>query len=88
MKALNDYKEGRYYASILVVLSLIDGWVNNLNIVEFQRKSFFDKDTELVAHDSMTAHTKGLGKLQEVFGKLDLKKSQSLTDMELCMGWI
>jgi len=68
-KALDDYKEGRYYSSILVTLTLIDGWVNELNIVEFQRKGFFDKDSELVAWDSITAHAKGLVKLQEVFSK-------------------
>lgn len=69
MKALEDYKAGRYYASILVILSLIDGWVNDLNIVDHQRKGFFDKESKLIAYNSMTAHPKGLGKLKEVFGK-------------------
>jgi len=69
MKALEDYKAGRYYASVLVTLSLIDGWVNDLNIIDHQRKGFFDKETKLIAYDSMTAHPKGLGKLKEVFGK-------------------
>ena len=69
MKALEDYKAGRYYASVLVTLSLIDGWVNDLNIIDHQRKGFFDKDTKLVAFDSMTAHPKGLVILKEVFGK-------------------
>ncbi len=79
-KALNDYKCGRYYASILLILTIIDGWVNQLNIIEFQRKGFFDKDTQLVAWDSITAHTKGLVKLQEVFSKSRNKtRSEEIT---------
>ena len=41
--ALEDYKAGRYYASVLVTLSLIDGWVNELNIVDYQRYGFFSE---------------------------------------------
>lgn len=69
MKALDDYKAGRYYASVLVVLSLIDGWVCDLNIVDNQRKGFFNQETKLIAYNSITAHPKGLEKLKEVFGK-------------------
>lgn len=69
LKALNDYKEGRYYSSVLVVLTLIDGWVNDLNLVGFQRLGFFSEKSQLLAWDSMSAHPKGLIKLQQVFGK-------------------
>ena len=67
-KALEDYKAGRYYACVLVILSLIDGWVSELNIVDFQRLGFFAERSELVAWDSITAHPKGLVKLKKVFG--------------------
>jgi len=76
MKALEDYKAGRYYASVLVVLSLIDGWVNDLNIVDHQRKGFFNSETKLIAYNSMTAHSRGLVKLKEVFG-ISRKKTQT-----------
>ena len=66
-KALEDYEAGRYYACVLVILSLIDGWVSELNIVDFQRLGFFADKSELVAWDSMTAHPKGLVKLKKVF---------------------
>lgn len=67
--ALEDYKAKRYYASVLVVLSLIDGWVSELNIIDFQRHGFFSEKSQLVAWDSMAAHPKGLVKLQKIFSK-------------------
>jgi hypothetical protein len=67
--ALEDYRAGRFYSSVLVTLSLIDGWVNELNIIDFQRLGFFSERSRLVAWDSIAAHPKGLVKLQEVFGK-------------------
>jgi hypothetical protein len=69
-RALEDYKAGRFYASVLVTLSLIDGWVNELNIVGFQREGFFSQRSRLVAWDSIAAHPKGLVRLQEVYGKV------------------
>ena len=68
-KALTDYKEGRFYASTLVILSLIDGWVNTLNIAGFQRLGFFSKEVQLTAWDSIAAHPKGLMKLKETFSQ-------------------
>ena len=67
--ALEDYKAKRYYASVLVVLSLIDGWVSELNIIDFQRHGFFSEKSQLIAWDSIAAHAKGLVKLQKVFSK-------------------
>jgi hypothetical protein len=67
--ALEDYRTGRFYSSVLVTLSLIDGWVSELNIIDFQRHGFFSEKTRLVAWDSISAHPKGLVKLQEVFGR-------------------
>ena len=66
-KSLEDYKAERYYASILVNLTLIDGWVNELNIINNHRKGFFADDSNLSAWDSITAHNKGLQALKELF---------------------
>ena len=66
--ALEDYKAGRFYASVLATLSLVDGWVNELNIIDFRREGFFSDQSQLVAWDSIAAHPKGLVRLQRVFG--------------------
>lgn len=60
-KALIDLKEGRYYSSVLVILSLLDGMIN-----EIQQRGFFAQDVNLTAWDSIAAHSKGLQKLTEV----------------------
>ncbi|MCL4258601.1 MAG: hypothetical protein KJZ53_08750 [Anaerolineales bacterium] len=72
-KALIDYEEQRYYATALVVLTLIDGWVNELNIVDYQRLSFFSDKTNLVAWDSVVAHESGLPKLKKLLSSPRLK---------------
>lgn len=72
-KALRDYEQGRYYASVLVVLTIIDGWVNELNIVGYQRVSFFSDKAHLVAWDSVVAHETGLPKLKELLSSPRLK---------------
>lgn len=63
-KALLDFTEERFYSSILVVLSLLDGMVN-----EIQQKGFFSQDVDLTAWDSITAHSKGLQKLVSVLSQ-------------------
>lgn len=67
--ALEDYRAGRFYASVLITLSLIDGWVSELNIVDFHRQGFFAEKSQLIAWDSIAAHPKGLLKLQKLFGR-------------------
>ncbi len=68
-KALEDYKAQRYYASVLVVLAIMDGWVAEMNVVDFQRLGFFAEKSEMTAWDSIAAHPNGLNRLKEVFGK-------------------
>jgi hypothetical protein len=68
-KALIDFKEERFYSTVLVVLSLLDGMVN-----EIIHKGFFAKDVDLTAWDSVAAHSKGLQKLISV-----MSKSRTLT---------
>jgi len=60
-QALRDYIEGRYYACVPVVLALLDGFANDLGI-----HSFFAKDTDLEAWDSMAAHATGLPALRKL----------------------
>ena len=63
-KALIDFKEGRYYSTILVIMSLLDGMVN-----EIQHRGFFSKEVDLIAWDSIAAHSKGLQKLVTVLSQ-------------------
>ncbi len=63
-KALVDFKEGRYYSTVLVVLSLLDGMVN-----EIQQKGFFTQGVDLTAWDSVAAHSKGLQRLTTILSQ-------------------
>jgi hypothetical protein len=63
-KALIDYAAGRYYASVMVVLSLTDGFANDVG----RRVGFFAKDVDLWAWDSIAGHDRGLKSLAKVFG--------------------
>ena len=62
-KALTDYREGRYYACTLVVLSLLDGMVSELAA---QRRGFFAEEADLYAWDSIAGHSKGLNALARI----------------------
>lgn len=68
-KAYQDYAEGRYYSTILVLLSQIDGIVNDLNKSDFQRSGFFSEKSHLIAWDSITANENGLARLQNILSK-------------------
>lgn len=65
-KALMDYEEGRYYSSVLVTLSLLDGLVNDLHQ---PKQGFFSVDVNLEAWDSIAAHSKGLQSLTNILQK-------------------
>lgn len=60
-----DYLEGRYHACIPVLLMIIDGFVNDVS----RSKGFFAEGTELVAWDSIAAHSRGLQTLAELWGR-------------------
>ncbi len=62
--ALEDYLAGRYHACIPVILSQIDGLVNDIT-----KYGFFAKSTNLEVNDSITAHSTGLPILQRLFSK-------------------
>lgn len=63
-KALIDYREERYHASVPVVLALLDGFVSELHK---KRRGFFAEDVDLSAWDSIAAHNKGLNALTKIF---------------------
>lgn len=62
LKAKEDYIEGRYYAIVPLVLSLLDGFVNDVG----KGKGFFAEGVNLEAWDSISAHSKGLGELTKI----------------------
>jgi hypothetical protein len=66
LKALNDFKEGRYYASVIIVLALLDGMINSAND---KRLGFFASSVNLEAWDSISAHDKGLNQLVGLMSK-------------------
>jgi hypothetical protein len=65
-KALVDYQEERYHASVPVVLAVLDGLVNELHE---KRRGFFSENVDLQAWDSIAAHEKGLNALAKIFQK-------------------
>ncbi len=62
-KALVDYIEGRFHASVPVVLAQLDGMVNDLHE---KQKGFFSEATDLQAWDSIAGHSKGLNALAQI----------------------
>lgn len=68
MKALEDYENKRYHACIPVVLALLDGMINETYYkVHQKRYGFFANEIDLIAWDSVAAHSKGLNKLAKTF---------------------
>ena len=64
-KALNDYEAGRYYASTLAVLSIMDGMVLQVSsaINEGATEGVWVNQADLEAWDSVAAYSNGLKKL-------------------------
>lgn len=68
-KALVDYLEGRYHASVPVVLMLLDGMVDDVGKTMGKNHGFFAKGVDLEAWNSIAAHSTGLAKLSKVLGE-------------------
>lgn len=67
-KALADFRDGRYYSTVLVLLSVMDGFVNDLDKAD--RKGLHARTSdELVAWDSTVGHHLGLSHAQRSFRK-------------------
>lgn len=63
-KAMEDYLACRYYASIPIVLMIIDGLVND---VAPEQKGFFAEGTDVTAWDTIAGHGSGLMELAKLF---------------------
>lgn len=67
-KALADYEAGRFYSTILVLLTVMDGFVNELDTA--QRKGLHARSPEdMVAWDSVVGHHLGLSHAHQSFIK-------------------
>ncbi|SEF11114.1 hypothetical protein SAMN04489740_4069 [Arthrobacter alpinus] len=67
-KALADYEAGRYYSTVLVLLSVMDGFVNDLETSA--RQGLHAREAQdLVAWDSVAGHHLGLGHAHQSFIK-------------------
>lgn len=72
-KAKKDHIEGRYYSSVMVVLSVIDGIVNDI-IPE--QKGAFAEGVTLTTEDSVAGHETGLSNLISLMAR-SRKKTNS-----------
>jgi hypothetical protein len=67
-KALADYEAGRYYSTVLVLLSVMDGFVNDLETAT--RQGLHARPVEdMVAWDSVAGHHLGLSHAHQSFVK-------------------
>ncbi len=72
-RARSDYLEGRYYATVLVLLSVMDGFVNDF---ESQHRGLHARDEdEMHAWDSVVGHHFGLTHAHRTFTKSFSKTS-------------
>jgi hypothetical protein len=73
-RAETDIHAGRYYAAVQVLLSVMDGFVNDLDPGE--RRGLHARDTdELQAWDSVVGHHLGLAHAHESFSRAFKKRS-------------
>lgn len=67
-KALLDYTAGRYYSTVLVLLSVMDGFVNDLETAN--RQGLHARlEEDMVAWDSVAGHHLGLSHAHQTFVK-------------------
>lgn len=65
-QALEDHLTGRYDATVLALIPIIDGTVQDAHE---KRRGFFAGGTDLTAWDSIVAHPQGLMELARIFSK-------------------
>ncbi|WP_147441619.1 hypothetical protein [Mycetocola lacteus] len=67
-KAYEDYQAGRYYATVLLLIAVMDGTVNDVD--QAQRRGLHAREEEeMVAWDSVTSHHHGLKHAHSSFTK-------------------
>lgn len=62
-KAYKDTLERRFHSCVPLLLTIIDGAVNDIS----KSKGFFSEKTELKAWDSIASHSSGLTAIKEIF---------------------
>lgn len=62
-KAYKDTLEKRFHSCVPLLLTIIDGAVNDIS----KSKGFFSENTELKAWDSIAAHSSGLTAIRDIF---------------------
>ena len=67
--ALNDYRAGRFHTSVLMTLTLIDGWVRELYTLDSQGSPGGVEGGESLAWDVIGALPAGLANLDRVAGE-------------------
>jgi hypothetical protein len=73
-KARIDYQEGRFYATVLVLITVMDGFVNDLEPA--RRRGLHTREAdELAAWDSVVGHHMGLTNAHKTFTKSTYKTS-------------
>jgi hypothetical protein len=78
--ALADYQADRYYATVLVLLTVMDGFVNEFENV---RRGLHARDAEdMSAWDSVVGHHKGLSHAHRTFTKtFSVTNADSITEL-------
>lgn len=67
-KAKQDFEEERYYSTVLLLLAVMDGFVNDMN--PGRRKGLHTREAdEMVAWDSAVGHHQGLTNAHQTFAK-------------------
>ncbi|NWL03623.1 hypothetical protein DM790_22620 [Flavobacterium collinsii] len=61
--AYRDTLEKRFYSVVPLLLMVIDGIVNDIS----KSKGFFSEGTDLIAWDSIAAHSSGLSSIRDIF---------------------
>lgn len=74
--AFRDYQQSRYYSTILVMLTQLDGIVNDIECT-----GLFADSTNLEIWDSISGHSSGLKKIVEIFKTNRTKTSVEPIDL-------
>jgi len=77
-KALIDYENERNHACIPVILALLDGLVNEINM---KKRGFFSENVDLTAWDSIAAHSNGLGVLVRLLSRTRFNTTTETIDI-------
>lgn len=74
-RARRDYVAGRYYSTVLLLIAVMDGFVNDMDTAR-RRGLHARDDDEMSAWDSVVGHHLGLAKAHRTFTKTFSKTSE------------